>query len=123
MTGAKEESLERVPCLHYPVWSKNTYETHVQALVHSGSEVNAINLFFTKQLGLAIKSTDIETQKIDGIMLNTYGIVVVAFLVVHKANQARFFEKNFLVANISPEVIFERSFFTLSSADIDFLGQ
>ena len=33
-------------------------------------------------------------------------MIVAAFLVTDKTNQVRFFEKIFLVANISPEVVF-----------------
>ena len=49
--------------------------------------------------------------------------MVVAFSVTDKANRVRFFEETFLVANVSPEVVLEISFLTLSSADIDFLGR
>ena len=54
-------------------------------------------------------------------MLNTYGIVVAAFSLIDKAKQVKFFEKTFLVPNISPEIVFGILFLTLSSADIDFL--
>ena len=50
-------------------------------------------------------------------------MIVVAFLVTDKANQVKFFEKTFLVANVSPEVIFEMLFLNLSGADVDFLDQ
>ena len=40
-----------------------------------------------------------------------------------KANQVRFFEKIFLMANVNLEVVFGMLFFTLSSTDIDFLDQ
>ena len=40
-----------------------------------------------------------------------------------KANQERFFEVIFLVANVSPEVVFGMLFFTLSGANVDFLGR
>ena len=40
-----------------------------------------------------------------------------------KANWVRFFEGTFLIANVSPEVVFGMLFFTLSSADIDVLDQ
>ena len=50
-------------------------------------------------------------------------MVVVAFSVVDKANQVRFFEKTFLVSNISPKVVFRMPFLTPSDVDIDFLGQ
>ena len=52
---------------------------------------------------------------------NTKTVVVIAFSVIDKANQVRFFEKTFLVANISPEIVFGMLFFILSSADVDFL--
>lgn len=50
------------------------------------NEVNAIYLIFTKELGIPIRATNIETQKIDDITLDTYGMVVVVFLVTNKAN-------------------------------------
>ena len=53
-------------------------------------------------------------------MLNTYEMIIAAFLVVDKANRVRFFEKTFLMANISPEVVFVMPFLTLSSVNIDF---
>ena len=49
-------------------------------------------------------------------------MVVVAFLMMDKANRIRFCKKIFLVANVSPEIVFEMTFLTRSSADIDFLG-
>ena len=49
-------------------------------------------------------------------------MVVTAFSVVDKANRVRFFEETFLVANVSPEVVFGMPFLTLSDADFDFSG-
>ena len=49
-------------------------------------------------------------------------MVVVAFSVTDKANRVRFFEETFLMANVSPEVVLEMPFLTLSGADVDFLG-
>ena len=43
------------------------------------------------------------------------------FLVINKANQVKFLEKTFLVANVSSKIIFKMLFLTLSSANIDFL--
>ena len=48
-------------------------------------------------------------------------MVVAAFLVTDKANQVKFFEKIFLVANVIPKVVFKMLFLTLSDANIDFL--
>ena len=91
-----------------------------QALINSGSEVNAIHPTFAKQLGLPIRPTDVGAQKIDSTTLDTYGLVVAAFSVENKANQVRFFEETFLVANVSPKIVFGMLFLTLSSADVDF---
>ena len=56
-------------------------------------------------------------------MLKIYRMVVAAFSVEDKANSVRFFEETFLVANVSPEVVFRMPFLTFSGADIDFLGR
>ena len=118
MTGASEEALERVPCINYPVQFKDTDKAPVQALIDSGSEVN-----FVKQLGLPIRPTDVGAQKIDGTILDTHGMVVTAFSVEDQANRVRFFEKTFLVANVSSEVVLGMLFLTLSAADVDFSTQ
>ena len=49
-------------------------------------------------------------------------MVVAAFSVMDKANQGKFFEKTFLVANVSLEVVLGMSFLTVSGADVDFSG-
>ena len=95
----------------------------MQALINSGNEVNAIHLSFAKQLGFLIRLIDVGAQKIDSSTLDTHGMVVAAFSVVDKANRVRFFEEIFLVANISPEVVFGMPFLTLSGADVDFSGR
>ena len=123
MTVASKETLERVSCIYYPVQFKDTDKALVQALIDSGSEVNAIYPSFVKQLGLSIRSTDVGAQKIDCTTLDTHGIVVAAFSVEDKANRVRFFEETFLVANISPKVVLGMPFFILSGADVDFSGR
>ena len=123
MTDAREDTLKHISYIHYPVQFKNTSKAQIQVLVDSENEVNAIYLTFAKQLGLSIRPTDVGVQKIDGITLDTYRMVVAAFLVVEKANQVQFFEETFLVANISMEVVLEMFFLTLNSADVDFSGQ
>ena len=121
MTGTRKKVLERVLYIHYLIQFKKD-RTQVQALVDLGSEVNTIHPSFAKQLDLSIRSTDVGAQKIDSTMQDTHEIVVAAFSVVEKANQIRFFQETFLVANVSPEIVFGMSFFILSGADIDFSG-
>ena len=87
-----------------------------------GNEVNAVHPAFVKELGLPIRLTEIEAQKIEGITLETYKIVVAAFLLENKANHVRFFKETILIANVSLEVVLGMPFLTLSGKDIDFLG-
>ena len=84
--GAREEALERVTCIHYPVQFRDTDKALIQALIDSGSEVNIMHPSFAKQLGLPIRPTDVGTQKIDDTALNTHEMVVIVFSVVDKAN-------------------------------------
>ena len=120
VTGAREEALERVPCIHYPVQFKDTDRAPVQALIDSESEVNAVHPSFVKQLGLSIRPTDVGAQKIDGTMLDTHEMVVAAFSVVDEANRVKFFEETFLMANVSPKIVLGMPFLTLSNADVNF---
>ena len=114
-------NLTRVPCIRYPVTFRKK-SVSMSALLDSGSEVNAIHPTLARELGLPIRPTDVGAQKIDGTLLDTFGMVVAAFSVEDKANRVRFFEETFLVANVSPEMVFGMFFLTLSGADIDFLG-
>ena len=125
MTETSKEDdviLERIPYIHYLIqFKKDVNETQVQALINSESEINAIYLIFVKELGLPIRLTDVRAQRIDGTTLDIYEIVVAAFSMTDKANQVRFFKETFLVANISPKIVFGMPFLILSGADIDFL--
>ncbi len=46
----EKEELEWVPCIRYPV----TFKDQTEALLDSGSEVNAMSQVFASQLGLKI---------------------------------------------------------------------
>ena len=50
-------------------------------------------------------------------------MVVAAFSVTDKANQVRFFEETFLVANVSLDVTLEMPFLILGGANVDFLDR
>ena len=104
-------------------FKKDINKAQVRALINSESEVNAIYPTFAKQLGFPIKPTDVGAQKIDGTSMDTYENVVAAFSVVDKANRVKFFEEIFLVANISPEIVFGMPLLILSSINIDFAGR
>ena len=87
------------------------------------SKINVICLTFAKELRLLIRQIDIRVQKIDSTILDNYEMVVAVFLVTNKANRVKFFEETFLVANISPKIVFRMLFLTLSGPDVNFLDQ
>ncbi len=117
MTDKKtEEELERIPCIWYLV----TFKNQTKALLNSRSEVNAINQAFAQYQGLKICKTSVRAQKIDGITLKTYRIVVSTFSVSDKDGKERFFEESFLLADVRPDIVLGIPFLTISNADIDF---
>lgn len=75
---------------------------------------------FALQLGLKIRKTNIKAQKIDGITLETYRMVVFTFFMSNKDGRERFFKKSFLLTNIKPNIVLEMFFFTMSNANVDF---
>ena len=112
-----DKKIVRVPCIQYLV---RFQEEQVKALLNSGSKVNAINPDFARKLGFKIWKINVGVQKIDGLALETFGIVIVDFQVEDKANRPRFFQKTFLVANIKSKVILWMPFLKISNADVSF---
>ncbi len=119
ITDKKTEELEWIPCIRYPV----TFKNQTKALLDSGSEINVMSQAFAQQLGLKIRKTNVGAQKIDGSTLETYEIVVSTFSVSDKDGRERFFEKSFLLADVSPDIVLGMPFLTMSNADIDFQTQ
>ena len=114
-----KSNFTQVSYICYPIIFR---KKSVLALFNLSSKVNVVYPIFAKELGLFIRSIDVRAQKIDGTTLDTYGMVVAAFLMKNKANQVKFFEETFMMANVSPEVVLGMFFLTLSRADVDFLG-
>ena len=50
-------------------------------------------------------------------------MVVFIFFILDKDNKERFFEKNFLLANIKPNIIFRISFLTMRKTEVNFQAQ
>lgn len=94
---------------------------YMLALLDLKSKVNIIHPIFAQKLGLRVRLIDIEAQKIDDIMLDTYGMLVAIFLVIDKVNQLKFFKKIFLMTNVSLEIVLRMPFVILSNTNIDFL--
>lgn len=75
---------------------------------------------YAARLGLDVRPTNVGAQKIDGSALKTYEIVTTGFLVYDKLDRVQFFEKTFLLANISIEVVLEMPFLSFSNINIEF---
>ena len=112
-------NLTRVLCIWYPITFRKK-SVSILALFDSGSDVNAIHPTLAQKLRLPVRPIDMEAQKIDGTIFDTFWMVVTTFSVMNKANQVRFFKETFLVANVSPGIVLGILFLTLSGADIDF---
>ena len=92
----------------------------MQALIDSGSEVNAVHPAYAAKLGLTFRKTNVGSQKIDGSPLETIGRVIAGFQIQDKLGRVRFFQKTFFLADTSMEVVLGMPFLTLSTAEIRF---
>lgn len=64
-----------------------------------------------------------DTQKIYGSRLETFGIVIVSFLINNNDEKSRFFKKTFCLADISIDVTFKIPVLTLSNIKVNFIVQ
>ena len=79
-----------------------------------------MTLAYSKELGLQIQKTDVEAQKINSLLLNTFAIIISVFQVEDKLGKTRFLQELFLLANTSIKVILRISFLIVSNVDIQF---
>lgn len=75
--------LTQVSYIQYPITFQKQF---MLVLFDSENKVNTIYLTFAKKLSFLIKPIDVEVQKIDGTTLDTYEMMVAAFLVINKTN-------------------------------------
>ena len=75
--------LDQVSCIYYLVQFCQDKEI-IQALINFGSEVNVMSLAYAKKLGLRTQIINVGAQKIDGLSLDTFGIVIIGFQVSDK---------------------------------------
>lgn len=109
-----------VSCINYLVSFWKDSAGSVLALIDSGSKVNAMHLAYAKKPSLNIQKTDMRAQIIDRIILETFGMVIEVFSVYDRVKKVCFFEKTFLLADISIDVALEMPFLTLSNANVRF---
>ena len=117
----KEVILDQVLCIHSLVQLRKDKRATIQALINSGSEVNAMTPAYTKKLCPRTQRTDVRAQKIDESSLDIFRIVIAGFQVLDKEDRTWFFQKTFLLANTTIEVVLGMLFLTLSNTDIQFV--
>lgn len=72
---------------------------------------------FIAKLGFTPKIINVSTHKIDGSSLKLYSIVSARFLLQNSLGKVRFFEKTFLLADISIKVVLRILFLFFSNVD------
>ncbi len=72
---------------------------------------------YAKKLGLTAQKTSVGAQKIDVLLLETYGMVLASFSLQDSLGRVWFFGKTFLLANTSMKVVLRMPFLALSNAD------
>ncbi len=112
----RTKKLEWVSYIQYFV----NFKDQTEALLDSGSKVNATSQAFTHQVGLKIWKTNVGAQKIDDTTLKTYEMVVFTFSVLDIDGRERFFEESFLLVDIKPDIVLKIPFLTMSNTDVDF---
>lgn len=79
-----------------------------------------MNQTFAFQLGQKIRKIKSRVQKIDGTILKTYRMIVSIFFILDKDNMVRFFEENFLLADVKLDLVLRILFLIINNVDIDF---
>lgn len=79
-----------------------------------------MNLNYAWKLRLKIWKTNVGAQKINGFILEIFGIVITDFQISDKIGRSRFFQKNFLIANIKFQIYLKLFFLKISNADVLF---
>ena len=80
-----------------------------------------MNPTYPAKLGLIIWKTEFDIQKIDGLTLVTYKMMLVGFSVQNKLEKVWFLDETFILADISMEVVLEMSFCTLPDINVQFV--
>ena len=75
---------------------------------------------YTLKLGLKIYTTNVGAQKINNFILKTFRMVLASFEMEDKLGRTQYFQKTFLLADISVKVVLKMLFLTFSNADIQF---
>ena len=75
---------------------------------------------YASKLGLKVCPTNVGAQKINGFTFETFEMVLASFQVEDKLGRPWFFQKTFLLADLSVRVVLGMPFLTFSNTNIKF---
>lgn len=110
--------LDKILWIYYLFCFYKNKKHKRQTLINSGRKINVMTPAYLLKLGLKIWHTNIEVQKIDTSIFKIFKMVQTSFQVENKFKKALFFQKSFLLADISMNKIFKMKFLTFSNANI-----
>lgn len=82
-----------------------------------------MTLAYTSRLGPNIQKTFIGDQKVNGIALKTFGMVTTRFSLQNSLEKIRFLEENFLLFDISMELILGMFLLSLRNSNVLFCNK
>lgn len=113
----KEYKLQRVLNIHNLA---HFGAISIEMLIDSDSKINAMQPSFEKSLGVRICRSNISAQKIDSSRLRIDGMIIALFQIDDKDINFSFFEKTFLLIDMSREVALRILFPILSNVEVNF---
>lgn len=90
----------------------------MRALIDLGNKINVMHFAYAMMLDFYTRKIDIGVPKIDAFYLDTFGIVIAYCSIKNKLKKIRFFQKTFLLTNISPKVVLGMLFLIFNRVDI-----
>lgn len=93
----------------------------VRAVINLDKKVNVIILGYILKLGMKIRLTNVKTQKINSSIFQIFETILANFQIKDKLNQAQYFQKLFLLADINIEVVLEIFFLIFKNTNIYFV--
>lgn len=112
--------LQRVPCMQWLMqFGQYLIETHI----NFGSKINTIQPSFARKLGLNIGEINVDIQRINGIKLEIFDMVIACFLVENKVGKSHFFEDTFLLGDISMNIACRMLLFIFNIVKMNFTDQ
>lgn len=89
-------------------------------MLNFGSEINTMTPGYASKLTFWVRHTNVKAQKINGSILETFKIVFASLHIKNKLEKACFFQKTFLLADFSVDVVLGIFFLIFSNENIQF---